>query len=174
MPNAQSSEGIPEISLFGIPQHVLSAIEEIDLRTHAFGRARLGAQWLNENAKQQQEHVDHDQEGPGVQVDAGDPVGHGLGHAFDGQNDEIGPDLDETAPPERLPYWNSIAQLFAPMLKVPSATADRPGGTGLELAIALALMLGEEILLARAVGLDAVFPGFGSVCFCRRIYCSES
>jgi CheY-like chemotaxis protein len=51
------------------------------------------------------------------------------------------------------------AQLFAPMLKVPSATADRPGGTGLELAIArkLAALMGGEVGCDSAVGKGSLY-----------------
>jgi CheY-like chemotaxis protein/nitrogen-specific signal transduction histidine kinase len=51
------------------------------------------------------------------------------------------------------------AQLLAPMLKVPSATADRPGGTGLELAIArkLAALMGGEVGCDSAVGKGSLY-----------------
>jgi len=51
------------------------------------------------------------------------------------------------------------AQLFAPMLKIPSATAGRPGGTGLELAIArkLATLMGGEVGCDSAVGKGSLY-----------------
>ncbi len=51
------------------------------------------------------------------------------------------------------------AQLFAPMLKVPSATVDRLGGTGLELAIArkLATLMGGEVGCDSAVGKGSLY-----------------
>lgn len=51
------------------------------------------------------------------------------------------------------------AQLFAPMLKVPCATAGRPGGTGLELAIArkLATLMGGEVGCDSAVGKGSLY-----------------
>ncbi|MGA9604521.1 MAG: response regulator, partial [Methyloceanibacter sp.] len=51
------------------------------------------------------------------------------------------------------------AQLFAPRLKVPSATAGRPGGTGLELAIArkLATLMGGEVGCDSAVGKGSLY-----------------
>jgi hypothetical protein len=51
------------------------------------------------------------------------------------------------------------AQLFAPRLKVPSATASRPGGTGLELAIArkLATLMGGEVGCDSAIGKGSLY-----------------